>query len=142
MKNKVILFLRSDKGDGIITFPFIIFISMILFAVSISIFEYTSIKGNLKTAANETLQIVKVENGADNNTKVMFNGLLTKMGLDSSKVTFYATPKGGVQRGDQVEVKASREYNVFALKAIGVDYSVTIEVQATGLAHKFIREGG
>ncbi|MNW44587.1 hypothetical protein D3C74_218250 [compost metagenome] len=99
------------------------------------------IKTNMKTAANEVLQLVKVENGAGSSTRAKFNDLLTKMGMDPSLVTFQATPKL-VQRGDQVEIVATREYNVFALKAIGVDYSVQIKVKTVGLAHKYIRDGG
>ena len=60
------------------------------------------------------------------------------MKVDSSTVTFEATPKL-VQRGELLEVKATKMYNVFALKMIGVHFEVKITAKATGLAHKFIR---
>ncbi|BFH57560.1 hypothetical protein PMJ6TS7_75750 (plasmid) [Paenibacillus melissococcoides] len=106
--------------------------------LSVSVYQGYVIRDNLKTASSEVLQVMKVENGADGNTRSRFDELLKKMGMDPSKVQFSATPKL-VQRGDPLDVEASVDYNVFALKAIGVDYSIKIKVHVSGLAHKFIR---
>lgn len=138
MKQKLHALIKGQRGDGVISVLFIILIVLILSLIAVSIYQYSAIRGNLQTATNETLQIVKVENGADETTRAKFNGLLEKMGMDPSKVTFNATPKT-VQRGDPVEVTASYDYNVFALKAIGVNFTVKIQVKSTGLAHKFVR---
>lgn len=140
MKKRLQRFWKESKGNGVMSFLFIMLISLTLALLAVSITEYIILRSNLRTASNETLQVMKVENGADAGTRQRFNQLLKNMKLDPSKVTFEATPKT-VQRGDVVEITASREYHVFALKAIGVDYTVTIKVHVSGLAHRYLREG-
>jgi hypothetical protein len=139
--SRIKTFFIDEKGDGIITILFSILISLILLLLAVTVVQYSMIKSSMKTAVNETLQIIKVENGADSTTKAKFEALLVKMKIDPARVTYKATPKL-VQRGDPVEVSASIDYNVFALKALGVDYTVTIKVRADGLAHKYVRSGG
>lgn len=138
MRSKIHAFIKGQKGDWIIAIPIAILISLILMLLVVSIYQSYEIRSKLRTATNEVLQIVKVENGADSTTRAHFDDLLKRMGMDPNKVEFHATPKT-VQRGDLVEVTASKDYNVFALKAIGVDYTIKITVTSTGLAHKFIR---
>ncbi|MEC0167369.1 DUF4320 family protein [Paenibacillus graminis] len=116
-------------------------IAIIIGAVAGSIVQSVTIRNNLRTASNEVLQIMKVENGADYATRQQFNMLLAKMGMDPSKVSFEATPKP-LQRGDLVEVTVSYPYRVFALKLVGSDYTVPITVHVSGLAHKYIRTEG
>ncbi|MEK5163181.1 DUF4320 family protein [Paenibacillus sp. FSL R5-0527] len=134
-------FNHSERGDALFGIPFAVLIFMILALIAVTVIEYSILRANIRTAANEMLQVMKIENGADSKTRQRFNELLTNMGLDPAKVTFQATPKL-VQRGDLVEVTATREYDVFALKALGVHYTTTIRVHVSGLAHKYIREGG
>lgn len=141
LRHKIHHFLKGEKGEGFIAFLFIALICMIFAVIAINVIQYNMIKTNMKTAANETLQLMKVENGADITTREKFNDLLEKMGSDPDVITFTATPKL-VQRGDIVEITATREYNVWALKAIGINYNITIKVHVSGLAHKFIRQGG
>ncbi|WP_213595219.1 DUF4320 family protein [Paenibacillus woosongensis] len=117
-----------------------ILIALILLLIAVSVYEYRTLKSDIRTAANEVLQIMKVENGADSSTRRKFDDLLIAAGLDPSKVNFVATPKS-VQRGDFLQVVATREYNIFALKSVGVDHSITMRVQVSGYAHKYIREG-
>lgn len=131
---------REDKGDAFISITFVILIALILLLIAVSVYEYRTLKSDIRTAANEVLQIMKVENGADSGTRRKFDDLLIAAGLDPSKITFVATPKT-VQRGDFLQVVATREYNIFALKAVGVDHSITMRVQVSGYAHKYIREG-
>lgn len=138
MRSKTHAFIKGQRGDWVIALPFAILITLILMLVGASMFQADEIRKNLRTATSEVLQIMKVENGADDKTRAQFDDLLKRMGMDPNKVTFQATPKL-VQRGDPLEVTASVDYNVFALKAIGVDYTVNISVKSTGLAHKFIR---
>jgi hypothetical protein len=140
MKNRLQRFWKESRGNGIVSIPIGILIALILLLLVVSVAEYVILRSNIRTAANETLQIVKLENGADSSTRQRFDQLLKKMSIDPSKVTFEATPKT-VQRGEVVEITATREYNVFALKAIGVDYTVTIKVYVSGLAHRYLREG-
>ncbi|MCY9542847.1 DUF4320 family protein [Paenibacillus alvei] len=140
MSSKLRYLLQSEKGglDGVFSLLFGIMFFCIFMLLSVSAYQGYVIRDNLKTASSEVLQIMKVENGADGSTRSRFDELLRKMGMDPSKVSFSATPKL-VQRGDALDVEASVDYNVFALKAIGVDYSVKIKVHVSGLAHKFIR---
>ncbi|MGG4108826.1 DUF4320 family protein [Paenibacillus lautus] len=133
-------FMRSERGDAWLGLLFAFLFSMILSMIAVSVIQYGMVKGNLKTAANETLQIMKVENGADSKTREGFNELLRDMNMDPSKVSFSATPKT-VQRGDKIEITAVRELEVLGLKAIGVEYSVPVRVHVSGRAHKYIREG-
>ncbi len=133
-------FYRSERGDGIISIFFLLLIVLIISLITVSIIQYVMIRSNLRTAANEVLQVMKVENGADQATRARLDGLLQSMGMNPAKVSFTATPKP-VQRGDLLEVTAIREYNVFALKAVGVNYTVPIQVHVSGLAHKFYRTG-
>lgn len=139
---KLVRFLKGERGaGGLASFYVISIIAIILCLVSVAIIRYAMIKSNMKTAANEVLQVMKVENGADYKTHARFDELLKKMNMDPSTVTFTATPKTK-QRGDLLEVTATREYNVFPLKMFGDDYNITIVVHTAGLAHKYIREGG
>lgn len=138
LKKNSCKFLKDQKGDGIITFLMLTLIALILMLLAVTVYEYMSISRSLDTATTEVLSIMKFENGADFTTKEKFNELLRKMNVDPSTVTFEATPKL-VQRGELLEVKATKMYNVFALKMIGVDFEVKITAKATGLAHKFIR---
>ncbi|BFH25972.1 hypothetical protein J6TS7_38230 [Paenibacillus dendritiformis] len=140
MMSKLRYMHQSEIGglDGVFSLLFGILIFCIFMLLSVSVYQGYVIRDNLKTASSEVLQVMKVENGADGNTRSRFDELLKKMGMDPSKVQFSATPKL-VQRGDPLDVEASVDYNVFALKAIGVDYSIKIKVHVSGLAHKFIR---
>jgi len=140
MKRKWQYFIRSERGDGWLSILFIMLICCILGLTSVSVVQYVMIRSNLRTAANETLQIMKVDNGADSQTRTTFDALLRKMGMEPSKVSFTASPKT-VQRGDVLDLTVVRDYNVFALKAIGVELTVPIQVHVSGLAHKFIRAG-
>ncbi|QDA30210.1 DUF4320 family protein [Paenibacillus polymyxa] len=134
-------FIVGKRGEFFFTFLFALFIGIIIALIGSSIIQHFFYKVNLKTATNEILQIVKVQNGADYHTRQQFNDLLVKLNIDPTKVTFYATPMR-VQRGDPVQVTAEMQYQVFGLKLIGVDLSVPVRAQSDGLAHKYIREGG
>jgi len=133
-------FYDSEKGEGFISFTFLIWISLLLMLLSVSIYQAYTLQGYLQTACTETLQLMKAENGADEKTKRKFDILLTKMGIPSRSVTYQATPKSAaLQRGDYIEITATKNYRVFALKAFGVEYTVPITAKATGFAHKYVR---
>lgn len=140
MRRKWKQFIRSERGDGIISFFFLMMIVLIIALIVVSIVQYLMIRSNLRTAANEVLQVMKVENGADQLTRMRLDSLLQSMGMNPAKVSLVATPKP-VQRGDRLEISVTREYNVFALKAVGVNYTIPITVRIPGLAHVFYRTG-
>lgn len=140
MKRRLNTFRKSEKGDALIGVFFFLMITLIVALLAVTIVQYVMIRSNLRTASNEVLQVMKVENGADAITRQRFDGLLRSMEMDPGKVSFTATTKP-VQRGDVLEVTAVREYEVFALKAVGVYYTVPIKVHVSGLAHKFYRTG-
>ncbi|ARR10741.1 hypothetical protein AR543_p0133 (plasmid) [Paenibacillus bovis] len=131
-------FINDESGELITTFIISVFISLILLGCGVTGMQYSIIKSNLKNGANETLQVMKLENGADTKTHQIFNDFMRSYGMDPTKITFTATPKM-VQRGDRVEITVSTPYKLWILKVLGYDQEVTITAQASGLAHKFIR---
>lgn len=145
LRQKIKQFLSGEKGDGgawvvgaIVGF----YVVFLIVAAGTDSVVQNIIRGNLKNAANETLQMMKVENGADSGTRQRFNELLEDFGIDPTKVTFSATPKT-VQRGDKVEITAIMQYERKSMRLLGAsNITVPIEVHASGLAHKYIRDGG
>lgn len=131
---------RNEKGGvgNLYVLLFSILIFCIFMLLSVSVYQIYVKRDVIQTAANEVLQVMKVENGADSTTRSKFDDLLRKQGMDPSKVKFTATPKL-VQRGDVLEIQASVDHNIFGLKAVGIDYTMKIKVHISGLAHKFIR---
>lgn len=141
IKAKIKLFVASERGDSI---PWVLFILLLvlLFAVgAVDIYGYQMTKSNLKTTVNESLQVMKIENGAGDTFRKRFDELLKINGIDPSRVKVQATPQM-VQRGDKVEITATiDDYEILILKAINVPTKTQIRVHASGLAHKYIRTG-
>jgi Flp pilus assembly protein TadG len=131
--------LGNQQGEaGMLSFMYIFLMLLIFAYLGIDIYGYMVTKQNLTLAVNETLEIVKAENGYDHTTKQSFDDFIIKLGLDPSKVTVTATNKT-VQRGTPVEVVASTKYEAKGLKPFGNTLNLDIEVKANGLAHAFIR---
>lgn len=144
IKFKFKKFVREDKGEGggsFLTFFFISYIVIFFLFLLVNLYQVGMERTSMKSTVNEVMQIMKVENGADGKTKERFNSLLQKNGLDPSKVSYKATPKT-VQRGDELEIVAETESQLWAAKMFLIDYKVPLKARATGLAHKYIREGG
>ncbi|MNW65690.1 hypothetical protein D3C74_440940 [compost metagenome] len=124
--------------------PWVLFgllMALILSVGAVDIYGYQMTKSNLKTTVNESLQVMKVENGAGENFRKRFDELLRLNGIDPARVKVQATPQM-VQRGDLVEITATIEdYYILILKAIKVPTKTQIRVHASGLAHKYIRGG-
>lgn len=137
MKNLI----KREDGDSHVSILFYSLIVTFFVMFGLSIWQYTEAKGIINSAANEVLQVMKVQNGANAQTRQQFNDLLVRAGMDPSKVTFQATSQT-VQRGDVLEIKASRTVDIYGAKILGLTFSLPINVKVTGLAHKLIREGG
>lgn len=145
LRKKIRWFIRGEKGDGganLLGAVFILYIVFLVWAAGMDMYTQNIIRGNLKNVANETLQMMKVENGADSGTRQKFNELLVDYGIDPSEVTFIATPKL-VQRGGKVQITAIMQYERKSMLLLGApNVTVPIEVHASGLVHRYIRSGG
>lgn len=117
---------------------FSLFLSLVFIYLITDIYGYIATKQNLKRALSETLTIVKAENGYDNSTRIIFDGIAAKLGLKTGAITVSGTPKT-VQRGDLVELNANTEYVVKGLKPLDHELTVPIEITVSGLAHTKIR---
>ncbi|WP_171718373.1 DUF4320 family protein [Paenibacillus phytohabitans] len=141
MRHKVEQLLRREDGDSHVSILIYSLIVIFFLFLGLSIWQYTEAKSTINSAANEVLQVMKVQNGANAQTRQQFNDLLVRSGMDPSTVTFQATPQT-VQRGDLLEIKASKVVDIYAAKILGLTFTLPINVKVTGLAHKLIREGG
>lgn len=130
--------LSSEKGEGVITALYTMFILFIIFFLGIDIAGYTSTAWKLRNACNETLTLMKMENGFDSNTEQIFAKHIDTLGLDSSTVNVNGTSKY-VQRGDTVTIHASTIYALKTLRPLGHELTFDINVEMSGLAHDFIR---
>jgi len=115
-----------------------LFLFMIFAVLYVDLYGYFYTKNNLKQAVDETLTLVKFENGYDAGTENYFRNIASKLGLDAGKVNLQGTPKT-VQRGDPVELIASTDYEVRGLRPLNHPITVQITVRTHGLAHSKIR---
>jgi hypothetical protein len=115
-----------------------LFLFMIFAVLYVDLYGYFYTKNNLKQAVDETLTLVKFENGFDENTKNYFHNIAAKLGLDARNINLQGTPKT-VQRGEPVELTASIAYEVRGLRPLNYPLTVRIVVRSQGLAHSKIR---
>lgn len=130
---------RDQQGFSetmLIVYALLIF--MIFAVMYVDLYGYFYTKDNLKQAVDETLTLMKFENGFDQGTISYFNTMASKLGLNASAITLNGTPKT-VQRGDIVELTASLDYEVKGLKPLNYPIKINITVRAEGLAHNKIR---
>lgn len=142
IKKWLLKFHNNQRGEAVFTFPLVVAMLLIMTCIGTNIAQYGLVALNLKSITNETLQIVKFENGSDADTRQKFYDLVKKHNMNPSEVTYSATSKL-VQRGDPVSVTATTTFHVWAMALIGVDnYTVPVVSTSYGLAYKYIREGG
>lgn len=115
-----------------------LFLFMIFAVLYVDLYGYFYTKNNLKQAVDETLILMKFENGFDRQTEAYFKAIADKLGLDAGKIHLNGTPKT-VQRGEAVELTASLDYEVKGLKPLNYPLTVNIKVHSEGLAHSKIR---
>jgi hypothetical protein len=115
-----------------------LFFLMIFAVLYVDLYGYFYTKNNLKQAVDETLTLMKFENGFDHRIETYFTNIAGKLGLDASKIKLAGTPKT-VQRGVPVELTAELDYEVKGLKPLNKPLTVKIVVRAEGLAHNKIR---
>ena len=130
--------LREEKGEGIITALYTMLLLTMVFFIGIDIFGYTGTVWKLRNACNETLTLMKIENGFDSSTERVFFGFLHKQGLDTSQVEVSGTGKL-VQRGDLVTISAATPYVLRSLRPFGQELKFSVKVQMSGLAQDFVR---
>ena len=128
----------DQRGEGILTLPYAIFLMVIFLFVSIDGGGYLFTKQKIRTACSETLTLMKMENGYDSSIDVKFDEFLTKLNINPSEVSVVATPKL-VQRGDVISIQADYDYKLFCLKPLGQDLTWHISMEVSGMAQEFIR---
>lgn len=130
--------LHEEKGEGIISALYTMLLLTIIFFIGIDIFGYTGSVWKLRNACNETLTLMKIENGFDSATERAFYEFLQKQGLDISRVEVSGTGKL-VQRGDLVTISATTPYVLRSLRPFDKELKFNIKVQMSGLAQDFVR---
>ena len=138
MQQRLTRWLQEEKGEGSITFLYTFFLLLIFMYILLDLFGYGSTWLKMNAAANETLEIVKSENGFDQTTRASFMQFASAVGLDPSKITVTGTSKT-VQRGTPVEVVATMPYEIKGIRPFGVTLTIPVKVKVTGLAHRYIR---
>jgi len=136
--------LQDRKGEGTLTLPVLVLITAMVLYMGVDIIGIYSIGQKLRTAASETLTLMKIENGWDNNSRDFFNSLLSRAGLNPGSVTIdFATPKNRtppVQRGETVTLEVTAVYEVRSLKPLNRTIIVPVKVKLSGLAQEFVRQ--
>jgi hypothetical protein len=131
-------YINDQRGESIITLPIVIMFIIIVLYIGIDVIGAFTTYEKLQRATTETLTLMKMENGWDNNTEGYFNSMLSREGLRLSDVQFTATPKQ-VQRGEIVTIQASTNYEVRSLRPLNRTISLPINIEISGLAQEFIR---
>jgi hypothetical protein len=130
---------NNNKGAAdILMLLYSIPIIIIIMYLSIDMYGYMSTKQKIQLAVNETLEVVKAENGFTNETKLIFDEFASKLGLNPSKIQVTGTA-ALVQRGTPVEVLATTIYEARGLKPLGKTLVFNIKVNANGLVSTQIR---
>ena len=132
--------LKSQRGEGLISALYTMFILFIVFFVGIDIAGYTGTSWKLRNACSETLALMKIENGYDSNIEQKFIGYLSQLKLDPARVAVTATPQK-VQRGDIVTIRAITPYVITSLRPFNKELSFNVTVELSGMAQDFIQEG-
>lgn len=131
--------LRNERGLGnSVTIPLLVLILAIFSYLGLDAWGYFMTKQKLKTAVNETFEIVKAENGFDSSTRVIFNDFAQKLGFDPSAILVEGTGKT-VQRGMPVHMKAQTTYEVKSLRPFGQTIIMQVTSEIDGLAQTKIR---
>jgi len=131
-------FLKSCRGEGIISALYTMLLLSIILFIGIDIAGYTATAWKLRNACSETLSLMRIENGYDSRTEQAFLEFAGILGLETEKINIFGTPKT-VQRGDAVEIIASIPYVVRAIRPFNQSLKVDINIKMSGLAQEFVR---
>jgi hypothetical protein len=130
--------LRDRRGNAVITGLYTALILTVCFCVGIDVAGYGALAWKLRNACTETLALIKIENGFDASIHQKFAEFLNIQDVDPGGVTVEGTPKH-VQRGDIVEIHAETVYSLKALRPLGHELNVPVQVTLRGLAQDYIR---
>jgi len=139
MKAVISRFLKSDKGEGIISGLYSLLLATIVLMIAIEAAGYSMRVWKLRQVSMETLNQMKVENGLNNEIKSQFLALLDSYGLKDVPVEIQGTPQY-VQRGDLLELNVRSIYTLNCLKPFGRTIQLPLNIQVRGLAHTFLRD--
>jgi len=134
----------SQAGESALTLPVMMLIIAMVLYMGVDFLGIYATSQKLRTAASETINLMKIENGWDSGTQAFFHDLLDKLGLPPNRVNvIFATPKSEsppVQRGDQVSLDISTTYEVRSLRPLNHAFVVPVRIRLTGLAQEYVRQ--
>lgn len=131
--------LKDTRGESPLTFPIAALLVVMLLYTGVDILSYYSVHQKLRTAASETLTLMKMENGWDTTTDLFFHNMIQSVGLQSYEITTDETTPKPVQRGDLVTISVRTEYEVKSLKPLNKTIKIPVQIELSGLAQDFIR---
>ncbi len=144
MYKKIRSLVNSQAGESAITLPVLMLIIAMVLYMGVDFLGIYATSQKLRTAASETINLMKIENGWDSGTQIFFRDMLDKLGLPPNQVQVnFATPKSQsppVQRGDPVTLEVSTKYEVRSLRPLNHEFSVPVKVRLTGLAQEYVRQ--
>ncbi|WP_418790313.1 DUF4320 family protein [Phosphitispora sp. TUW77] len=143
MYNKLRKLMGSQVGESPLTLPITMLIIAMVLYMGVDFLGIYATSQKLRTAASETITLMKIENGWDSGTQTFFHDMLDKLGLPPNQVKVnFATPKNQsppVQRGDPVSLDISTTYEVRSLKPLNHAFVVPVRIKLTGLAQEYVR---
>lgn len=138
MSKVIINAIGNNRGESPLTLPIAALLIVMLLYTGVDILSYYATHQKLRTAASETLTLMKMENGWDTSTNNFFHNMIKSVGMESSIINVYGTPKP-VQRGDVVTITATTSYEIRSLKPLNKTIVIPVNVELSGLAQDFIR---
>lgn len=135
------LFYRNQKGGVAFAFAMGASLYLLFFGIAfmLNTLQVWGYKSDLNFAGKEAMAIMRVENGADAQTRTLFYESLEKLHINPDNVTFSATPKT-VQRKTPLEVRITGQAYYWSYEMLGIkDYKQEIPVTIPGIARKLIR---
>ncbi|GAC42084.1 DUF4320 family protein [Paenibacillus popilliae] len=138
--NKALNIIKNERGDilGLGTFLGLLVATIIIFA-AIEFYGMIVTYDKLKLAGEDTLELMKAQNGFNGDLGNKFYNIVEKLGLDRTKVEVTGTI-GPVQRGEIIELHASTPYSFIAFRPFGQELTSDIKINLSGLARTYLRD--
>ncbi|ADG81676.1 hypothetical protein Tfer_2282 [Thermincola ferriacetica] len=135
---------HDQKGESMLTLPVLILIVCMVLYMGVDIFGIYVTNQKLRTVVSETLTVMKMYNGWDERAEAFYNDMLTKVGLDPTRVKIdeRTLTDENINRGDMVTLEISTTYKVRSLKPLNKEIIVPIRVRLSGVAQMFKQPGG
>ncbi len=134
-------FFPSEFGEGIISGLYTLLVLSLTLFLGVEILSYGVSGWKIYTAGEELMELMKAENGLDEEMEARFFGLAQRLNLSDLELTVEGTPKY-VQRGEPLELRIQGSYTLTCLRPLGRQWAVPLRIKLVGLAHTYIRSLG